>query len=129
MVGTLKGAGVALLRLLVNGSQVQQAPQLTIVPGEAAAVAWVNASALASGVSVIAGEEGYAELATLDAFGNRITSAAVGITAELKHESGIVRSAADSPRSSVQSAVSRCSVLLCILPGVYCLLLVLSCAL
>lgn len=96
VVGTLKGAGVALLRLLVNGSQVQQAPQLTIVPGEAASVAWVNASALTSGISVVAGEEGFAELATLDAYGNRITSAAVGITAELKHESGVVRAPAGS---------------------------------
>lgn len=70
----------------MNGSQVQQAPQLTIVPGEAASVAWVNASALTSGISVVAGEEGFAELATVDAYGNRITSAAMGITAELKHE-------------------------------------------
>lgn len=95
VVGTLKGAGVALLRLLVNGAQVQQAPQLTIVPGPPASVAWVNASTLTSGISVIAGEEGFAELATVDAFGNRITSVAVGVTAELKHESGMVRRLCD----------------------------------
>jgi hypothetical protein len=91
VAGALKGATTALLRLLVNGAQVQQAPMLTIVPGAAASVAWINSSTLASGLNVIAGEEGYAELACLDAFGNRLSSVAVGISAELKHESGQVR--------------------------------------
>lgn len=90
MSGSLRGASSALLRLLVNGAQVQQAPMLTIVPGTAASVAWINNSTLAGGLSVSAGEEGFAELACLDAYGNRLTSVAVGISAELKHESGQV---------------------------------------
>jgi hypothetical protein len=91
--GSLRGASTALLRLLVNGAQVQQAPMLAIVPGTAASVAWINHSTLAGGLTVSAGEEGFAELACLDAYGNRLTSVAVGISAELKHESGQVRCA------------------------------------
>lgn len=90
MSGSLRGASTALLRLLVNGAQVQQAPMLTIVPGAAASVAWINNSTLAGGLTVSAGEEGFAELACLDAYGNRLTSVAVGISAELKHEGGQV---------------------------------------
>ena len=86
VAGTLKGAAVALLRLLVNGAQVQRTPELTVVPGDPASVAWVNPSLLTSGVTVTAGEEGFAELMCQDAYGNRITNAAVGVTAELRSE-------------------------------------------
>ena len=55
----LKGAAVALLRLLVNGAQVQRTPELTVVPGSPASVAWVNPTLLTAGISVSAGEEGF----------------------------------------------------------------------
>ena len=84
--GMLKGAAVALLRLLVNGAQVQRTPELTVVPGSPASVAWVNPTLLTAGISVSAGEEGFAELMCQDAYGNRITNAAVGVTAEMRHE-------------------------------------------
>jgi hypothetical protein len=86
----LKGAAVALLRLLVNGAQVQRTPELTVVPGAPACVAWVNQGLLTAGLTVTAGEEGFTELMCQDAFGNRIMNAAVGVAAELKHEGGKV---------------------------------------
>jgi hypothetical protein len=89
--GVLKGAAVALLRLLVNGAQVQRTPELMVVPGPPASIAWINFSLLTAGLSVTAGEEGFAELMCQDAFGNRITNAAVGVAAVLRAEGGKVR--------------------------------------
>lgn len=69
---------------------MQRTPELTVVPGAPASVAWVNQGLLTAGLAVTAGEEGFAELMCQDAFGNRIMNAAVGVAAELKHEGGKV---------------------------------------
>jgi hypothetical protein len=109
--GTLKGAAVALLRLLVNGAQVQRTPELTVVPGAPASVAWVNPTLLTAGLSVSAGEEGFAELVCQDAYGNRITNAAVGVTAELKREGG--QACFSKPRARVaacEHALRSCAM-------------------
>ena len=105
--GVLKGSAVALLRLLVNGAQVQRTPELTVVPGAPASIAWVNSSLLTSGISVKAGDEGFAELMCQDAFGNAITNAAVGVAAVLKHEGG---KACPCSASTCTAAARACCV-------------------
>lgn len=102
--GSLKGAATALLRLLVNGAQVQRTPELTVVPGAPATIAWVNASLLTAGLNVTAGEEGFAELMCQDAYGNRVTNAAVGVEAHMRPEGGQVR-ASNASRTHAWSLV------------------------
>lgn len=89
--GALKGAASAVLRLLVNGQQLPNLPNLKVVPAEAAAIHWSSGSMVSHGASVVAGEEGHASLACCDAYGNRITTAVQGVAAHLKHEGGSVR--------------------------------------